>query len=110
MTAVIGIYGGQEDNTFWRRRRPGLIVSGGRELQHREVAVLGPAVIHSVSNPRRAYTAALHIYLGDFLQAERSEWDPETLEEKPYDFEHAQRVFAEAEAAWAREQMADRLS
>ncbi|MBV8930724.1 MAG: hypothetical protein JO152_16510 [Mycobacteriaceae bacterium] len=24
MTAVIGIYGGQEDNTFWRRAAPGL--------------------------------------------------------------------------------------
>jgi len=110
MTAIIGIYGGQEDNTFWKRIQPGLVISGGRELQHRDVAVLGPNIIHSVSNPRRAYTAALHIYLGDFLKAERSEWDPDTLEEKPYSFEHAQRVFAEADAAWAQQQAAERLS
>jgi len=44
--------------------------------------------------------------VGDYLHAERSEWDPETLEERPFDFENARRVFAEANAAWEREQAA----
>ncbi|TMC49959.1 MAG: hypothetical protein E6J14_07110 [Chloroflexi bacterium] len=104
MLAVIGIYGGQEDNTFWRRQAPGLVVNGGTELHVRDAAILGPNVIHSVANPRRAYTAAIHVYAGDYLHAERSEWDPETLEERPFDFENARRVFADANAAWQREQ------
>jgi predicted metal-dependent enzyme (double-stranded beta helix superfamily) len=103
MTAVIGIYGGQEDNTFWRRQEPGLVVSGGSELRHRDVAVLGPNIIHSVSNPRREYTTAIHVYLGDYLHAERSEWDPRSFEERPFDFENARRVFADANAAWEQE-------
>lgn len=109
MLAVIGIYGGQEDNTFWRRQEPGLVASGGTELHHRDVAILGPNIIHSVTNPRRAYTAAIHVYAGDFLHKPRSEWDPDTLEERAYDFEHARRVFADAEAAWERE-MAGRVT
>jgi predicted metal-dependent enzyme (double-stranded beta helix superfamily) len=106
MLAVIGIYGGQEDNVFWRRGGPGLIKHGGREVRDGEVAVLGPDIIHSVSNPRRAYTAALHVYAGDYLAAKRSEWDPETLEERPFDYESARRRFAEADAAW-RQSMAE---
>lgn len=107
MWAVIGIYGGQEDNTFWRRDTHGLEQRGGRELREQEVTVLGHDVIHSVANPLRAYTAAIHVYAGDYLRAERSEWDPETLEERPFDFEHARGVFADADAAWAQEQAAD---
>lgn len=103
MTAVIGIYGGQEDNTFWRRAEAGLTQSGGREIRHREVVVLGPDVIHSVANPKRMYTAGLHVYLGDYLGAKRSEWDPETLEERPASIDNTRRVFAAADAAWKRE-------
>lgn len=105
MWAVIGIYGGQEDNTFWRRDPQGLEQRGGRELREHEVVVLGSDVIHSVTNPLRAYTAAIHVYAGDYLKAERSEWDPETHEERPFDFENARRVFAEADRAWEQEQL-----
>jgi predicted metal-dependent enzyme (double-stranded beta helix superfamily) len=108
MWAVIGIYGGQEDNTFWRRGQEGLSQRGGRELREHEVVVLGSEVIHSVSNPLRAYTAAVHVYAGDYLNAERSEWDPETLAERPFDFDHARTVFAEADEAWLQEQAMER--
>jgi predicted metal-dependent enzyme (double-stranded beta helix superfamily) len=104
MWAVIGIYGGREDNTFWRREHQGLAQRGGRELHEHEVVVLGADVIHSVANPLRAYTAAIHVYAGDYLAAERSEWDPQTLQERPFDFDHARQVFAEADEAWMREQ------
>ena len=107
MWAVIGIYGGQEDNTFWRRAQPGLVLSGGKELRHRDVAVLGHNIIHSVSNPGRTFTAAIHVYAGDYLNAQRSEWDPETHEERPFDFQGARRVFAEATEAWKRELAAE---
>jgi len=51
MWAVIGLYGGREDNTFYRRAPEGLAAVGDRRLEGGEVAVLGPDVIHSVENP-----------------------------------------------------------
>src|SRR5271165_3050753 len=48
MWAAIGMYGGQEDNAFFRRAPAGLEEAGGRELPAGEVLVLGDDVIHSV--------------------------------------------------------------
>ncbi|MBV8930723.1 MAG: hypothetical protein JO152_16505 [Mycobacteriaceae bacterium] len=62
--------------------------------------ILGPDVIHSVANPKLAYTAGLHVYLGDYLNAKRSEWDPRTFEERPSSIESSRKVFAAADAAW----------
>lgn len=107
MPAVIGIYGGAEDNTFWQRHEHGLKPAGGRELRAGEVSVFGPDVIHSVANPKRQYTAALHVYLGDYVAAERSEWDPETFEERPFNLETSRRVFAAADLAWKEAQSED---
>jgi predicted metal-dependent enzyme (double-stranded beta helix superfamily) len=100
MWAVIGMYGGQEDNAFFRRDPPGLERSGGRELAAGEVLVLGDEVIHSVANSRKDYAVALHVYGGDFFSVERSEWDPETYDERPRDLERTQRLFDEANARW----------
>ena len=52
--------------------------------------------IHSVTNPIRRLTGAIHIYGGDFFGGARSEWDPETLRERPFDIEAARRAFREA--------------
>jgi hypothetical protein len=45
-------------------------------------------------------TRAIHVYGGDFFAPPRprSEWDPETLVERPWDMEDTRRLFAEAEA------------
>lgn len=99
MWAAIGIYGGREDNTFYRRGPGGIVRSGGKALEAGDVAVLGRDVIHSVDNPGGTYTAAIHVYGGDFFATPRSEWDPDTLVEKPFDVEHTKRVLAEADAA-----------
>jgi predicted metal-dependent enzyme (double-stranded beta helix superfamily) len=104
MWAAIGIYGGREDNLFFRRDRDALLGVGGRELEEGEVAILGPHVIHSVRNPRRAFTGAIHVYGGDFFQPGRSEWDPQTLQERPYDSDRVRAVFDDANATWEREQ------
>jgi predicted metal-dependent enzyme (double-stranded beta helix superfamily) len=98
MWAVIGMYGGQEDNAFFRRAPGGLERAGGRELPAGEVLVLGEDAIHSVANARRDFAVALHVYGGDFFAAERSEWDPDTHEERPRDLERTQRLFDEANA------------
>ena len=100
MWAVIGMYGGQEDNAFFRRVPGGLEPAGGRELPAREVLVLGEEAIHSVANSRKDFAVALHVYGGDFFSVARSEWDLETYEERPRDLERTQRLFDEANARW----------
>src|SRR5688500_19030126 len=96
--AVIGIYGGQEDNTFYRRRRdgPGLEQVNGRELREEESLILGPEAIHAVTNPRLAFTGAIHVYGGDFFAIQRSEWDSPESSEQPFSMDRALRVYAEA--------------
>ena len=59
MWAVIGLYGGREDNTFYRRVPEGLAMVGDRRLDSGDVAVLGRDVIHSVENPLRQFTGAI---------------------------------------------------
>jgi predicted metal-dependent enzyme (double-stranded beta helix superfamily) len=100
MWAVIGMYGGQEDNAFYRRAPGGLEPAGGRELPAGEVLVLGGDVIHSVANTRREFAVALHVYGGDFFSVERSEWDIETTEERPFDLDRTRRAFEEADVRW----------
>jgi predicted metal-dependent enzyme (double-stranded beta helix superfamily) len=103
MWAVIAMYGGQEDNAFYRRSPGGLEPAGGRELPAGDVLVLGDDAIHSVANSRREFAVALHVYGGDFFEVERSEWDPDTFEERPRDLEGTARLFEEANERWLRE-------
>ena len=81
MFAGIGIYAGQEDNTFYRRTGARVERAGGRSLRTGDVAVLGPDAVHSVVNPLSAPTAAIHVYGGDLFAPVRKSWDPETLDE-----------------------------
>jgi predicted metal-dependent enzyme (double-stranded beta helix superfamily) len=97
--AVIGIYTGREDNIFWRRVPGGngrVEAAGAKSLCEKDAEPLGPAIIHSVTNPIPRLTAAIHVYGGDFFGPGRSEWDPETLLEEPFDMERAKRRFEEA--------------
>jgi predicted metal-dependent enzyme (double-stranded beta helix superfamily) len=103
MWAAIGIYGGQEQNTFYRREMGHLVASGGKDLRQKDVALLGDDTIHAVHNPLRRYTGAIHVYGGDFVNTARSQWDPETLVEQPYNlalvrarFEAAQQAFEQS--------------
>ena len=52
--------------------------------------------MHGVTNPLGSFTGAIQIYGGDFFGAARSEFDPETLEERPFDIEKAKRAFLDA--------------
>ena len=105
MWAVIGVYTGGEDNMFWRRvGEPGsskVEAAGGRALRVGEAEPLGRDIVHSVTNPIPRLTGAIHVYGGDFFAVPRSEWDPETLAERPYDVDKNMRLFAEANARLA---------
>ena len=103
MWAAIGIYAGQEDNEFFRRAaddRRTLTGSGGKRLEVGDVALLGEATIHAVTNPLPRLTAAIHVYGGDFVNEPRSQWGPGSPEEAPYDIDEARRQFEAANRAW----------
>jgi predicted metal-dependent enzyme (double-stranded beta helix superfamily) len=105
MWAAVSVYGGQEDNTLYRRQVEQITVSGRRELRAGEVMLLGDDAIHSVVNPRQhAFTAAIHVYGGDFFGVPRSAWTPDTLVEHPYDHAEAEAACRAADEPWrARE-------
>jgi predicted metal-dependent enzyme (double-stranded beta helix superfamily) len=76
--------------------------AGAKSLSVGEAEPLGDNVIHSVNNPIPRLTAALHVYGGDFFNsARRSEWDPETLMEQPFDADRAIRRFEDANKLFA---------
>ena len=89
LDAVIGMYGGREDNMFWRRvpnpEKYQIEAAGGVALGTGDVTLLGRDVIHSVVNPLAKISGAIHVYDGDFFGIQRSMWDAETLVEQPYD-------------------------
>ena len=98
MWAVIGIYGGREDNIFWRRLKgdaKGRIeAAGARALSTGDTVPLGSDIIHSVTNPISKLTGAIHVYGGDFFEIDRSEWDTEELSEHPYDIAKVKALFS----------------
>jgi len=100
MWAAIGIYGGAEANTLYRRGEERLQPGGGRLLDTGDVLGLGAEAIHSVNNPRTMFTGAIHVYGGDFVNQPRSQWDPDTLLEEPYDMDEVRRQFAQANEEW----------
>jgi len=102
MFAVIGIYGGREDNVFWRRlndpQGPALEAAGAQSMGAGQATTMGPDIIHSVANPIRKLTPAIHVYGGDFFNPPmpRSQLDHETLLEEPWDMNNTHKVFRQA--------------
>lgn len=84
--AVIGVYSGQEDNSFYKLvgGTRAIEAAGGRSVMEREILTLGTDAIHRIANPRRDPLIALHVYGRNVLKIERSAWDPITLRERPY--------------------------
>jgi predicted metal-dependent enzyme (double-stranded beta helix superfamily) len=102
MWAVIGVYGGTEDNVFYKRAPEGLVRAASKRLEIGATALLGEETVHAVTNPLGTFTGAIQIYGGDFFGTPRSEFDPQSLEERPFDVEKAKSLFQEANRAVAR--------
>jgi predicted metal-dependent enzyme (double-stranded beta helix superfamily) len=85
--AVIGVYSGQEDNTFYRLAGNSRAIEqiGGRSLRDHDVMMLQSDAIHKIANPRKETLLALHVYGVNILNIERSAWDPLTGKERPFD-------------------------
>ena len=85
--SVVSVCVGQEDNQFFERDGDALKRSG-------EVSVVAPGVlsndadvIHTIRNPLDTPLLVLHAYGGDLFATPRSNWDPETHREIPFDWE-----------------------
>ena len=81
---------------FLSSSETGLTGHGNKTLITKDTLPLGESVIHAVTNPLEKITAAIHVYGGDFFAVPRSEWDSQTLKERPFDLENAKRVFEES--------------
>jgi predicted metal-dependent enzyme (double-stranded beta helix superfamily) len=102
MWAVIGIYGGTEDNQFFRRDHDDgdtLVTTTDRRLDAGDVCVLGTQTIHAVTNPTGRLTGAIHVYGGDFVNQPRSQWGPGDLVERPFSMDIVRQQFDDANAA-----------
>ncbi len=99
MWAVIGIYGGREDNYFYKRLENGRIAPHReRTLLEKDVVTLGSSVVHSVANPTREWTAALHVYGGEFFTTPRTLWGRDSGDPVPLDPKVIQARLEEAAA------------
>lgn len=86
MWAVIGVFEGQEDNTFYRRCEHGIEEAGRASICEGDARVLAPDVIHRIANHMPQPLQAIHVYGGDLLGTERAMWDDETGIERRFDF------------------------
>jgi predicted metal-dependent enzyme (double-stranded beta helix superfamily) len=84
MWAVIGIYEGQEDNTFFREEDDDLTASHSVTLKVGDVLVISPEDIHAIANPSTGQTGGLHVYGGDLPAAGRSLWHPTSRRREAY--------------------------
>ncbi len=96
MWASIGIYTGRENNIVWERSGDVIEATGAEALAAKDVYRLQENAIHSVTNPIERFTGAIHIYGGNYFAPGRSEWDAETLRERPFDLESARQNFRRA--------------
>lgn len=83
--ATIGIYEGQEDNTFYEQNGGTVREKNSRSIRAGETCVLGPDVIHAIANPLDVPMNGIHVYGGNLMSVPRSMWQPKTLEKETYD-------------------------
>jgi len=91
--AVIGVYHGQEDNTFYRLIGESRHIEeiGSRNLMQGEVLRLAADAIHQIANPLGDKLIALHVYGKNIFEIERSAWDPAIGNERPFTLKLAAR-------------------
>ena len=86
MWALVGVYGGREDNQFFRRTTAGIEESGGRSVLVSDILAMGDDTVHAIRNPLgQSALAAIHVYGGDIVGTARSMWTVPGHEEQPYD-------------------------
>lgn len=85
--SVVGVVRGREDNEFFERDGDELRSVGEKQVVAPGVLANPVDVIHSIANTLEEPLLALHAYGGDLLATPRSNWNPDTHEEIPFDWE-----------------------
>lgn len=84
MNAIIGVFEGCEEQRFYTRTASGVVPTTERALEAGDVIVLGEGAIHAIHAPAGRAARAIHVYFGDICAVERSLFDPDSLEARPY--------------------------
>ena len=86
MWAVIGVYEGEEHNTFFEETADGLRQVGEQHLKEGDIAVLPPETIHAIKNPTDRTSNAIHVYGGNLITRQgRNMWNPFTQIREAYE-------------------------
>ena len=72
----VGIYQGEEANTFYRLHGESLEEIGRTSVKEGNVLAMDPDTIHSIANPLASTTIGIHVYLGDLHKQKRNLWNP----------------------------------
>jgi predicted metal-dependent enzyme (double-stranded beta helix superfamily) len=86
MWAVIGVFEGQEDNTFYRLGNRGIEEVGRASISAGDARVLPDDTIHRIANRQATQLQAIHVYGGDLLGTDRRMWDDATGAPRRFDF------------------------
>ena len=87
MPAVIGLWTGSEDNLFYEQTSQGVLLAGSVRIEYGQVLALTTNAIHDVHVPPSSWSGALHVYLGDLIGVNRSEWSVASMDAVPFDGE-----------------------
>jgi predicted metal-dependent enzyme (double-stranded beta helix superfamily) len=83
--AVIGVWARHEDNWLYRHAGERIEALDPRRVETGSVLLLGESAIHDVHAPGDGWSGALHVYLGDILNADRSSWPDPGAPAHPFD-------------------------
>ena len=95
--ACNGLYAGTEHNTLFALDDERLRPTGEFVIEEGGIGVLDADAIHAVRNPdRRALSAAIHVYGGDFPSLPRTNWMGDPPRRRPASIEATRQMFAAA--------------
>ena len=83
-TATIGVYEGAQDNHFYLREAGRLVHKSTRRVGPGDVIALRPDGIHSVEAAAGESSCGIHVYLAPLSRIERSLFDWESGEARPF--------------------------
>jgi len=83
-TATIGVYEGAEDNHFYLRESGRLVHKTSKRVEPGDVIALKPDGIHSVEAANGKQSCGIHVYLAKLTTIERSLFDWESGEARPF--------------------------
>jgi predicted metal-dependent enzyme (double-stranded beta helix superfamily) len=86
--SVVGVCEGQEDNLFFERSSDGIRQIGQISVVGPGVICNGADVIHSIRNPLDSPLVVPHACGGGLFGVPRSNWNPDTHEEVPFDWQN----------------------